>query len=75
MACYNGHMPTLPTITVSDANAQRMLAAYGSEAAYITWLQNSIIDFVLNKEAVERQRVWMEQENAKRAADRTALGG
>ena len=66
-------MPTLPTITVSDANAQRMLAAYGNEAAYVKWLTDSIVEFVLNKEAVDRQRVWMEQENARRAADKAAL--
>jgi hypothetical protein len=68
-------MPALPTLTVTDEQANRMLAAWGSTNAYTEWLKNQIIDFVLNKEAVERQRVWMQQEQAKRDADRTALGG
>lgn len=68
-------MPTLPTLTVTQEQADRMLAAYGSTTAYTDWLKNEIIDFVLNKEAVERQKAWMVQEEAKRVADRAALGG
>lgn len=66
-------MPTLPTITVTQAQADRMIAAFGSSAEYTKWLKENIVEFVLNKEAVDRQRTWMEQETAKREADRTAL--
>lgn len=52
-----------------------MLAAYGSAANYTEWLRREIIEFVLNKEAVSRYQAWNEQEAAKRAADRAALGG
>ena len=40
----------LPTITVTDDQAARMLAAYGTVANYQTWLADSIIDFVLAAE-------------------------
>jgi hypothetical protein len=36
-------MPTLPTFTVSDANAQRILAAFGSPENYRRWLKSVII--------------------------------
>jgi hypothetical protein len=68
-------MPTLPTLTVTDEQATRMLAAWGSAAEYSKWLKDEIIEFVLNKEAVDRQRAWSAQEQAKRDADRIALGG
>jgi hypothetical protein len=68
-------MPTLPTLTVTQEQADRMIAAWGSAASYSEWLKQQIIDFVLNKEAVDRQRAWMVQEEQRRAADRAALGG
>lgn len=37
---------TLPTLTVTDAQAQRMLAAYGTTDNYKAWLRSQIIDFV-----------------------------
>lgn len=47
-------MPALPTVTVSDAQAARCLAAWGSVAAYKEWLRGSVRDYVL---AAERVRV------------------
>lgn len=44
-------MPTLPTLTVTDEQANRMLAAYGSVDEYTKWLKNSIIDYVISYEA------------------------
>ena len=43
-------MPNLPTFSVTDAQATRMLSAFGSTDAYIAWLKQSIIDFVIEKE-------------------------
>jgi hypothetical protein len=68
-------MPALPTLTVTDEQANRMLAAWGSAENYSAWLKSEIIEFVLNKEANERYRAWSAQEQAKRDADRAALGG
>lgn len=45
-------MPALPTLTLTDAQAERCLAAYGSVAAYRAWLRDAVRDHVL---AVERQ--------------------
>lgn len=68
-------MPTLPTLTVTQEQADRMLAAWGSAAKYTDWLKQEIIEFVLNKEAMDRWSSYNQQEEAKRAADRAALGG
>ena len=66
-------MPTLPTLTVTQAQADRMLASFGSQQAYLDWLKNNIIEFVLNKEAVERQKAWQVQEEAARVQARAEL--
>lgn len=39
-------MPDLPTLTVTQAQADRMLAAYGSAAGYRQWLKTAIINYV-----------------------------
>jgi hypothetical protein len=43
-------MPDLPTITVTQAQADRMLAAYGSVANYRLWLKTTIIQYVTTTE-------------------------
>lgn len=43
-------MPNLPTLTVTDAQATRLLAAWGSVAAYKEWLRQNIISYVLTVE-------------------------
>lgn len=43
-------MPALPTLNVSDAQAQRITKAFGSVSAYKEWLKGQIIDFVINNE-------------------------
>lgn len=53
-------MPTLPTLTVTQAQADRMLAAYGSVDAYKEWLRDRIVAHVLQVEA----RALDEQANA-----------
>jgi len=44
-------MPNLPTLTVTQAQADRMLATYGDVDTYKEWLRVQIIDFVLRAEA------------------------
>lgn len=44
-------MPTLPTFTVTDAQAQRMLAAWGSAEEYKKWLREQIALYVSMQEA------------------------
>lgn len=45
-------MPTLPTLTITAAQAERCLAAWGSVAAYKAWLRDMVATHVL---ATERQ--------------------
>jgi len=44
-------MPNLPTVTVTDAQAARITAAYGDATAYKAWLKQAIKDYVFRKEA------------------------
>lgn len=48
-------MPTLPTVTVTQAQADRMLAAYGDVAGYKRWLVESIKTYVVEQEAKKIQ--------------------
>lgn len=49
-------MPTLPTLTVSQAHFDRLVNAFPGttlaekDAAYKAWLTNLLIDYVMNKE-------------------------
>lgn len=36
---YDDHMPFMPTVEVTDEQANRLLAAFGSIDAYRTWLR------------------------------------
>lgn len=53
-------MPQLPTLTVTDAQATRLLAAFGTSAAYKEWLKNRLIEYVVEAEAMA-ERVSIEQ--------------
>jgi hypothetical protein len=44
-------MPNLPTLTVTQAQADRLLAAFGSAANYKAWLRETVILYVTQKEA------------------------
>jgi hypothetical protein len=46
-------MPDLPTLTVTQAQADRMLAAWGSASNYKEWLKNQVIAYVVAKEDQE----------------------
>lgn len=43
-------MPQLPTFNVTDAQANRILEAFGTTQAYKDWLRNSIKNFVTEYE-------------------------
>lgn len=42
---------TLPTLTVTDAQAQRLLAVFGTADEYRRWLKKQLVDYVLYVEA------------------------
>lgn len=44
-------MATLPTITVTDAQAARLIAVFGDAATYQAWLKETLVTYVLRKEA------------------------
>lgn len=50
-------MPTLPTINVTTAQADRMLATYGSVANYKVWLVQAIKEYVVHQEALRMDEV------------------
>jgi hypothetical protein len=60
-------MPTLPTFTVTQAQADRLLAAFGSVENYQNWLKNQLVTFVLNKEMESANEAMEAQVAAKRA--------
>lgn len=68
-------MPMLPSIEVTQTQADRMLAAYGSIANYKQWLTQSIIDYVLADEERKRREVFDADQTAKRKQGATELGG
>lgn len=43
-------MPDLPTLTITDAQADRCLAAWGSVAAYREWLADAVRRYVRTSE-------------------------
>lgn len=60
-------MPNLPTLTVTDAQASRITAAFGSVTAYKQWLKEKIIEHVLDFEDREFDSQYMEQRATRRA--------
>lgn len=58
-------MPTLPTLTVTQAQADRLLAAFGSTAAYKEWLKDALIGYVIHQET--KTQVQAVQDSAKTA--------
>jgi hypothetical protein len=41
----------LPTLSVTNAQAQRLLAAFGDQAGYRRWLKRALLDEVDRREA------------------------
>ena len=52
-------MPTLPTLTVTQAQADRMLAAWGDTESYKVWLKEQIIKYVIEWEKTLKQRQFL----------------
>ena len=74
-------MPDLPTLSVTNDQAQRMLAAFGAkdpnktpQQNYLTWLRWQIIDEVLSYERQQRLVQFSNTDKTAEAAARTALG-
>lgn len=66
-------MPNLPTLTVTDAQADRMLAAWGTIDHYKAWLQQQIIEFVIEAERRVANQEFMQQQNEAAEATRAEL--
>ena len=66
-------MPQLPTLTVTDAQAQRMLAAYGSVDNYLEWLRSQIIEFVVSQEFIAAQKSFEQTVEQNKAQARNEL--
>lgn len=58
-------MPALPTLTVSDEQAARCLAAWGSVGAYKAWLAGEVAGYV---RATERAAALADAQDAALAA-------
>lgn len=50
-------MPDLPTLTVTQAQADRCLAAYGTVENYRAWLRAQVRRYVLTSESADAARV------------------
>lgn len=66
-------MPTLPTLTVTDAQAQRITAAFGSVANYKAWLKSQVIEYVLHYEERQFDQSYMAERDQRRAAAQADL--
>lgn len=74
-------MPTLPSLDVTSAQAQRMMAAFGALDAtktpqenYLAWLKHRIIDEVLDFERQQRLVQFRVGETTADSTARAALG-
>lgn len=66
-------MPDLPTITVTQVQADRMIAAYGSVDNYKAWLKDQIIQYVTMVEDRKLFETYVAQRDAKAAEVQTNL--
>ena len=66
-------MPNLPTIFVTDAQADRLLAAFGSVENYKAWLKATLIDYVVEHEDRVARNAWFEQQREKNRTLRQQL--
>lgn len=44
-------MPTLPTLTVTQAQLDRLVAVFGDAPSYKEWLRTELVKYVTEKEA------------------------
>lgn len=66
-------MPDLPTLTVTQAQADRMIAAWGTAAAYRQWLRSKIVEYVIDYETTQTDLAYKSQREADRAQARLEL--
>lgn len=73
-------MPELPTLTVTNIQANRMLAAFGAidttktpSENYRNWLKEQIIEYVLNYETMQRDGQYLAEREAFRQTSRGEL--
>lgn len=65
-------MPDLPTITVTNAQMQRLMAVFGDGPAYKQWLKQQLKNVVISAELQKLEsthRVEMEAKRAEITAD------
>lgn len=58
-------MPTLPSLTVTDTQLAKCVAAFGDAAGYKAWLKQAVRDEVMRRES---RRLDEEANTTKRAA-------
>lgn len=61
-------MPALPTLDVTKAQADRMMAAFGSVENYKEWLRQQILHYVIDTE-VEQVRLEVTQREIDKKAE------
>lgn len=66
-------MPDLPTLTVTQAQADRILATFGTAAAYRDWLRARVIDAVMAFESRKLDETANNDKATKLKAIRDAL--
>lgn len=63
----------LPTISIRDEHADRVIAAFGDVTAYKAWLREQVVSYVVGVEQRAMQAEALEQQRAAAAALRTEL--
>lgn len=66
-------MPNLPTISVTQAQADRILAVFGDVTAYKEWLLQSLIGYVQQSELSKLRETQQQDFDKKRAEVRSSL--
>jgi hypothetical protein len=67
-------MPDLPTFTITQAQADRILAAFGSVQNYRDWLSSSVRDYVFQHERRQILQEYDVELQAKLAEIKASLG-
>lgn len=66
-------MRDLPTLTVTDSQAGRILDAFEDRAAYLAWLRKQLVEYVINVEQSRMQADALEQQRQAVTALRAEL--
>jgi hypothetical protein len=68
-------MPTVPSYDVTQAQADRMIAAHGSVAEYRAWRKATDIAFVVEKERLARLKAFGDEQRARDEQTKVEMGG